>query len=194
MPHRIADEIPNGIILTPVLTSPEPSLAPKSENGFGNDIDGESEPKLGLDPPASSRWTLGLPTVPPSPHFQPGVIDGSGVFSTRDLVSATQLGASYEQLQDYLSHYATSNKHIVRSKINDLVENFPPIFYAVATNNEWIIRLFFKHGADTNVTYGNPPISVLLYAIMHCKIIQAETNLNEASSYLPYSETVQGAE
>jgi hypothetical protein len=178
MPHRIADEIHKEIISTPVLTSHEPSLASQSEKGFGNNIDTKPEPESESDsgPPDSSKWTLELPIVPPSPHFQPGVVDGSGVFSTRDLVSATQLGASYEQLQDYLNHYATPNKHLVKSKINDLVDDFPPIFYAVATNNEWIIRLFFKHGADTNTTYGSPPISVLLYAIMHSKIIQVETS------------------
>jgi hypothetical protein len=75
----------------------------------------------------------------------------------------------------YLNHYKHSNSQLVSGTINDTVGGVPAMFYVVAANNDANIRLFAKNGGDVNATYGNPPIPLLVFAIVNSKIGEQDT-------------------
>jgi hypothetical protein len=159
----------------------DPPLCTLSNDEASNYDTPESELEGQAEPPDSSEWNFWLPTIPAPQSFQPGGIDGSAQFSMQDLIGAMQHGATYEQIQAYLGHHSHPNPNTVRSKINDPVQQFHPLFYAVATNNAWIIRLFVKYGGDVNAVYGSPPLPLLAFAVINSKTIEYETTLSVAT-------------
>jgi len=139
------------------------------------------EPPKTPEPPDSSKWNLWLPKIPPPPSFQPGGLDGSAGFSIRDLVGAVQHDTPYEKILAYLGHHSHPSANSIKAHINDPVEGFPAMFYAAATNNEWIIRLFFKYGGNVNAVYGSPPLPLLVFAIANSKTIEYDTTTSVAT-------------
>jgi hypothetical protein len=108
--------------------------------------------------------------------MSPGLASNSQ-FSTRSVIVALREGVPYSQLEDYFGHHGRTSSNIIRLQINDPVEGFPPIFYATARNEDHIINLFARHGADVNSSFGHPPIPLLAFAVLHAKTIGAETTL-----------------
>jgi hypothetical protein len=152
-----------------------------SDDDPSNNTTPESESKGEPEPPDSSEWDFWLPTIPAAQYFQPGGIDGSAQFSMQDLVGAMQNGAPYDQIQAYLGHHSHPNPNTVKSRINDPVDGFPAMFYAVATNNPWIIRVLVKYGGNVNAVYGSPPFPLLAFAIVNSKTMEYETTSSVAT-------------
>lgn len=89
-----------------------------------------------------------------------------------------QHGASLQIIQNYLRYY---EKETVKRYINNTVDGFPAIFYAVATNNELVIRTGVTYGGDVTAIHKASNLSLLAFAIMHSKTIQEDTMLSVAT-------------
>jgi hypothetical protein len=88
----------------------------------------------------STNWNFRLPEVElelAEPEFdaEEGMIKA---FSIRRLVHALQGGIKKGNLQHYLSFYS---ENVVKENMNSVVEGFPAIFYAVASNDDKILRV-----------------------------------------------------
>jgi hypothetical protein len=85
-----------------------------------------------------------------------------------------QHGAALRNIQAYIGHY---DSRIVQNTINEEVEGFPAMFYAVATNNEWIVRLFASHGGkvDAVVKSEDHEVPLLGFAIINNENVSETT-------------------
>jgi hypothetical protein len=130
------------------------------------------EPHMaGASDDIEEEWDLILPLVQASANLAPSSGFGSN-FNLRDLVGAVQCGATGETLQTYLANY---EKQAISHIINDDIEGFPAMFYAIATNDESVIRLWVKYGGDPNVIHENSAVSLLAFTIMHSEVIRQDT-------------------
>lgn len=114
------------------------------------------------------QWDFMLPFIPPPPSLTPGSND----FDLFDLVGAMQHGASLETIQRYLAYYEKSE---VTKHINELVQGFPAIFFAAATNNEGMLRTFVTYGADVMSTHQASGVPLIAFTIMHSETILQDT-------------------
>lgn len=119
------------------------------------------------------EWDLRLPVIEDLGPLVPGGTDGQSRFWVRHLVSAIQKGATPADVRAYLQYY---DPKIVSRCIVEVVENIPAIFYAVGSNNEWIVREFINAGAKVDVLSPAPGIPLLAYTIMNSELIDADTN------------------
>jgi hypothetical protein len=124
------------------------------------------------------EWNFMLPNITAPKELTPGGEDGSGPSSLRDLIGAVQHGAGYDKVQNYLGYY---DRKIVSKNINGSLEGFPAMFYAVATNNDWIVRTWVNYGGDVNAVEKSTGIPVLVFAIINSENIQNETTLTVAT-------------
>lgn len=76
------------------------------------------------------------------------------------------------QLRHYLSFF---NLGSLGPAINSAVNGYLAIFYAVATNDEGIVRAFAEHGADLNVVEAEHQIPLLAFAILMETTLQTDT-------------------
>ncbi|KAK5740822.1 hypothetical protein LTR17_004412 [Elasticomyces elasticus] len=124
-------------------------------------------------------WNFILPVVPPQTiGLTPNSADGHERFNVRQLVSAMQDGAELEDVQQYICRF---DDVTVRKHINDEVEGFPAMFYAVETNKESMLRLWVLHGGDVSVVHRPTKLPLLAFAIMHDETIRADTALITAA-------------
>lgn len=121
-----------------------------------------------------TEWNFVLPVVPSPLPLTPGVGEGEDGFDLPDLVGAMQHGASQQMIQNYLEFY---EKRTVKRDINGTVEGFPAMFFAVATNNEWVIRTLIAYGGDVTAIHEASKLPLLAFAIMHSETIQEDTTL-----------------
>lgn len=93
-----------------------------------------------------------------------------------------QHGDSFDKIETYLRWYEDKT---ISNNINGLVEGFPAMFYAVATNNDQIIRAWVDLGGDVNATCsprGGPKrVPLLAFAIINSENIRNETTLTVAT-------------
>ena len=165
------DELPNSdkkAIPGSVAHLTMDAQSPKPEHPNSRDMD-------------SSSWDFRLPKLPILGPLQPGGADGSAPFFIRDLAAAVQHGAPIEQIKVYIEHFNYVDPTIIRTEINKDVDGFPAIFYAVAANNDAIIRLFEQAGGDVNATYGTPGVPLLAFAIINSSIVERETTSSVAT-------------
>jgi hypothetical protein len=111
------------------------------------------------------EWDLKLPEVildPTEDEFS--VEDGQSMpFSPRRLVTVLQHGMKQAELQHYLSFYTAP---AVQARINTPVEGFPSIFYAAATNDEKLVRIWIKSGGSPSTVDGLRRMPVLAFVLM----------------------------
>jgi hypothetical protein len=94
-------------------------------------------------------------------------------FSARKLVYALQKEQiKHNQILTYFSYYEAE---IVSKGLDELVQGVPAIFYAVATNDEVIVRTWVEHGADVNVSEQRSGIPLLAFAILQSGVLRADT-------------------
>jgi hypothetical protein len=93
-------------------------------------------------------------------------------FSLLRLVSAIGKGLEPVHLQHYLLFY---DEEIVRKGLDDSVSGIPSIFYAVATNNENIVRTWANYGANVDATEPQTGIPLLAFAILRTKASNEDT-------------------
>jgi hypothetical protein len=120
------------------------------------------------------EWDFILPEIPPPLTLTPGVGEGQEGFDLAALVGAMQHGASLQMIQTNLGYY---EKGTVKRNINGTVEGFPAMFFAVATNNEQIIRTWIAYGGDVTAVHEASKVPLLAFAIIHSDTIQADTTL-----------------
>ncbi|RDL35746.1 Uncharacterized protein BP5553_06358 [Venustampulla echinocandica] len=113
------------------------------------------------------EWDFVLPTIPHPLTLTPG-----NNFDISEIAGAMQYGAPPEMIQNYLGYY---DKRTVQKEINEGVQGFPAIFFAVATNNEATIRIWVAHGGDVNSVHGASGVPLLAFAILNSETIQEDT-------------------
>ncbi|KAH6678223.1 P-loop containing nucleoside triphosphate hydrolase protein [Halenospora varia] len=120
------------------------------------------------------EWDFRLPRMAPPPLLELGMGEGTDEFSIRDLTAAIQNGVSHQTIHNYLAYYERS---IVKRHINEDVDGYPPMFYAVATNDEWVVRTFIAYGGDVNCIERRTQAPLLAYAIVVSGEIEEDTSL-----------------
>lgn len=131
------------------------------------------------EPLQRHEWDFVLPVIEPPAQLNPGGPDGTSPFSLRELIGAMQHGANYNQIRAYLGH---QDQRTIKGMIKTgQVEGFPVMFYAVATNDEWIIREFARFDGDVNSVYGDDKIPLLAFAVINSENLQGETTLAVAT-------------
>ncbi|RFU25801.1 hypothetical protein B7463_g10533, partial [Scytalidium lignicola] len=123
-------------------------------------------------------WDFILPELPYPSELMLGVANESSTLNMEELIVAVQHGSDLQTIQDFLGYYDST---IVKSRINDEVAGFPSIFFAVATNNERIIRTWVSYGGDVNATHAASKVPLLAFAIMHSENLQTDTTLTVAT-------------
>ncbi|KKY14723.1 hypothetical protein UCRPC4_g06649 [Phaeomoniella chlamydospora] len=118
-------------------------------------------------------WDFMLPFIPPPPSLISGIGRSSGDFDLTDLVGAMQNGISPHSIQRYLESFERST---VTKNINKTVKGFPSIFFAVATNDEEIMRIFVAYGADVTSVHEASGVPLLAFLIMHTDTILQDTS------------------
>jgi AAA domain (dynein-related subfamily) len=145
---------------------PQPVIEPDVLHPLSHGSSGEED--------YEREWDFILPAVPPPLALTPGVGEGQEGFNIRDLVEAVQHGASLQLIQSYLGCY---DEGIVKRNINGTVEGFPAMFFAVATNNESVVRTWVAYGGEVTAVHEASNVPLLAFAIMNSETIQADTSL-----------------
>jgi hypothetical protein len=108
----------------------------------------------------------------------PGEKDQRSPFSLKQVASAMQIGFATANIEEYLQWYsnAASSKYI-----NDSVNGFPDIFYAVETNNNKLLRVWIRCGGDVNaVCYrksGAANVPLKAFAVINSDNIREENTV-----------------
>lgn len=63
----------------------------------------------------------------------------------------------------------------ISPRINNCVEGFPAIFYAVQSNDAHIVRLFVAHGAKVSALHEPSGTPLLAFAIVHSQFLSTDT-------------------
>lgn len=138
-----------------------------------SNINQPSRGSLAEDNP-TSEWDLVLPVIQvPSSVVLGGQLIPNN-FDITVLAGMMQQGAIVQAAKNYLSHFDSTT---VNKDINKQVEGFPAIFFAVATNNEDMVRLWTGYGASVTSVHQSSKMPLLAFAIMLSEIIQADTTL-----------------
>lgn len=96
----------------------------------------------------------------------------TSAFSMRRLVSALQNGMKRGKLQHYLAFFS---EHVVNQHMNDVVAGYPAVFYAVATNDDRIVRAWIMNGGDVNSVDIIHHIPLLAFSIMMAETVGTHT-------------------
>ena len=150
----------------PTFSSEDPAIIPDDQDipPAKDTMSQKSEEEFG--------WDFLLPRISAPSLLTPGTGVSAEVFSLHDLVGAIQQGTSEQMIQNYLGYFEQS---MIRRQINGTVEGFPSMFFAVETNNDWIVRTFIAYGGDVNVIHDASQVPLLAFAIMHSETIQMDT-------------------
>lgn len=112
-------------------------------------------------------WNFLLPSLPfISMLPRPSDPDEEWDFNISRLINAVQHGEKEDQVRDYLQKCSTHGS----ININQTVQNFPPMFYAVETNDKKLVQAFALYGGDVNcfATYQDcHRIPLLAFAIIN---------------------------
>jgi hypothetical protein len=119
-------------------------------------------------------WNFILPEIPPPPSLTPGVGEGNDGFSLRELIGAIQHGIDVRLVTEYLAYY---DSDVIQRHLCDTLEGFPSIFFAVGTNNETLIRMWIKYGADVLAIHDTSKVPLLAFAIMNSEQLDTDTTL-----------------
>ncbi|KAH0543129.1 hypothetical protein FGG08_002555 [Glutinoglossum americanum] len=182
--------------ITPVSDVADPDTGSEP----GSEPDSESDPESGPDPepgppPRPEQWDFKLPIIEldeTEDNRFPDEGAAPGPFSIEKVINGLQNGLTNARLKTYLSYY-NGQPAALASYLNAEVEDYPAIFYAVATNDEAIVRTWADHGGDVNVIEDNYNIPLLAFAILtteHCDedttdVLTALLSLGADASVIP---------
>ena len=133
--------------------------------GIQGSQDGSVEPNC-------PEWDFSLPSVTSGVgQFRPE--EGMTLsFSISRLVVGLQQGLDDNKLTQYFSYYRPDT---IARCINGTVSGYPGIFYAVATNDEKLIRTWIKQGGDANAVEKIHGFPLLAFAILNTLDIHKDT-------------------
>jgi hypothetical protein len=126
---------------------------------------GQDPPDEPSFPPPDEKWDFTLPTT----NLPPGDLPFSpeegrqSPFSLRRLVSGLQNGLQNANLRYYLTFF---EERAVRREFGASLCGFPSIFYAVATNDEKVLRTWVEYGGDINAKEPRTGIPLLAFTIL----------------------------
>lgn len=124
-----------------------------------------SKLRIGMSENFDHRWKgTHLPKVYKLPSYKSGELPPSGDVEMEIVVRAMMHGESHVTIKDYFDHFR--DEKLVRKRIHAWVEGFPPIFYAVKTNDEEMIRMMAEYGGDVDVCHNQSKIPLLAFAVM----------------------------
>ncbi|EHK17444.1 uncharacterized protein TRIVIDRAFT_160288 [Trichoderma virens Gv29-8] len=112
------------------------------------------------------EWDFTLPRLP---RLEISTEDD---FSPDSLAAAIQHGATASRIRSYLTIY---DPRLLGQDINANVMGFPLIFYAVASNDEDMVRLLTEFGASASAVYEASRVPLLAFAIMCSETLQIDT-------------------
>jgi hypothetical protein len=118
------------------------------------------------------EWDFSLPELPFPGDLVPGVGDENGDFSAERLAAAMQHRIAVDAARTYMNSYDIGT---VQRLINDEVDGFPVIFYAVAANDERMVRLLLESGADASSIHDGTRTPLLGFAIICGETLQQDT-------------------
>lgn len=93
-------------------------------------------------------------------------------FSISRLTWALQNNLMHRSLLVYFSFYERPQ---ISSAINQEIDNVPAIFYAVATNNDQIVRTWIEYGGNPDAVEPGSRLPLLAFAIMYSDPIGQDT-------------------
>lgn len=93
-------------------------------------------------------------------------------FSITRLTWALQNNLTHGSLLVYLSFYQRPQ---IASTINQEIDNIPAIFFAVATNNDQIVRTWIEYGGNPDAVEPGLRLPLLAFAIMYADTIEQDT-------------------
>lgn len=153
-------EVSPSVVTNGAMTGAGPSTLSLSTASLSQDP--SDEPCF---PPPDEKWDFTLPTInlpPGDPSFSPD--EGrQSPFSLRRLVSGLQNGLQNTNLRYYLMFF---EERVVRREFGASLCGFPSIFYAVATNDEKILRIWVEYGGDVNAKEPRTGIPLLAFIIL----------------------------
>lgn len=88
------------------------------------------------------------------------------------VVGAIQHGESHISIGQYFGHF---DEEMVRKRIHAWVQDFPPMSYAVQTNDEKMIRLMAERGGDVHSRHSPSKIPLLAFAVLRGKAVEEDT-------------------
>ncbi|OCK78281.1 P-loop containing nucleoside triphosphate hydrolase protein [Lepidopterella palustris CBS 459.81] len=149
---------------------------PPARRPLASSVTADPKPKISryTTQPTGPQWNITLPVIEldkSDPEFSIDDVIAKG-FSIRGLITALQSGIKRGKLQHYLSFFSES---IVAQHMNMSIGGFPAIFYAVATNDEKIVRMWVNNGGDVNAVDGNYGIPLLGFAVLMADILGSHT-------------------
>ena len=93
-------------------------------------------------------------------------------FSITRLTWALQNNLTHGSLLVYLSFYRRPQ---IASAINQEIDNIPAIFFAVATNNDQIVRTWIEYGGNPDAVEPGLRLPLLTFAITYADTIEQDT-------------------
>jgi hypothetical protein len=93
-------------------------------------------------------------------------------FSLRRLISGLQNGLENANLRHYLGFF---DGNMIRSEFSASLCGIPSIFYAVATNNESIVRTWVEYGGDVNARESGTGIPLIAFTILRTSCSNEDT-------------------
>lgn len=148
-------------------TTPATPATPVSKTQSTESLHTLDTPDPQSPDPEYEEWDFLLPHT-----FDPLKLEPGNEISLNDLVGAASHGSSIETITQYLEYY---DPKTVKQQINQTVNGFPLIFYAVARNDDRIVRTFVEHGADVCAIHKPSGTPLLAFAIVHSETIQQDT-------------------
>lgn len=124
------------------------------------------------EPEELPDWDFILPETFATHTLFQNVADEDDGFEPDALAGAVHYGATVVAARNYLDSF---DPRLVKEHINDEVDGFPPIFYAVATNSESMVRLFIEFGAEASAVHRSSQVPLLAFAIVNSETLQADT-------------------
>jgi len=154
---------------------PPPSWVDPEAQGSEEVTDAHTyiEAQVPETPPAPPEWDFTLPQLPVPDIFSPVPenMDERRDFNTWELAAAVRYGADLQWIQNYLRSFAAAT---IKARIDDEVEGFPSIFYAVESNNPAMLRLWASYGADVSAVHPATGTPLLAYAIILTYILDGQ--------------------
>uniref|UniRef100_A0A8H7N4B2 AAA+ ATPase domain-containing protein n=1 Tax=Bionectria ochroleuca TaxID=29856 RepID=A0A8H7N4B2_BIOOC len=148
------------------LSQPQPALDTKNATPESSEIG---------DPVSTEpvEWDFSLPLLPHPGDLSQVVTEENDTFSPSVLAAAVQHNAAPQHVRNYLDSYGPES---VKSQINDEVDGIPPVFYAVSSHNDSLVRLLLDYGADPSALHGLSGVPLLAFSIIHGEISQMDTS------------------
>ena len=134
----------------------------------------QHEERTGEDRDLVDDCEILTPILPEVDLEMPSVGADHEEFDLFSVVSAVQHNEQQQVIENYFGCFPSTT---VSQKLNESIDGVPSIFFAVATNREWVVKTWANHGGDINAVHERSKIPLLAFAIMRAEAHQDDTTL-----------------